>query len=131
MASIAYILAHAVNVRRLDISHQIVGNMEPDSLKNLTRLEHLSLYGYGEWNKTFDDLGNVPPVLPRLAPCPNLRVLDIGSFFGDSLGDIGACPRLERLHLELDEDEEAHRSIIATMPKHVGRLVSPNARTIT
>ncbi len=113
MDSITYILEYAVNVRTLDISEHVKGNLDQDSFKSLKKLEHLTMRGYNVWTHTHDymDEDHVP-LLPRMSLCPNLKIIDLRLLFGvGDLGDIGMCENLECLRIDLDSFEDFTKDI--------------------
>lgn len=113
MDSITCILEYAVNVRTLDISEHVKGNLDQDSFKSLKKLEHLTMRGYNVWTHTHDymDEDHVPS-LPRMSLCPNLKIIDLRLLFGvGDLGDIGLCENLECLRIDMDSFDEFTKDI--------------------
>lgn len=121
MDSITYMLEHAVNVRTLDISQHVKGNLEQDSFKHLQKLEHLTMHGYCEWNHIHDDMEDIDeePSLPKMSLCPNLKIIDLGFLCGArDTGDIGLCKNLECLRIDLDDDYEITNAV-KRLPTHI------------
>lgn len=110
--SIYFILEFAVNVRCLDISNHIRGNLNTDCLKNLSKLEQLKMQTPCGMDD-FDDIDDQIPMLPKMSLCSNLKFLDIGHFNADCIGDIGLCKKLERLYIDIDEYDSIFEAVKA------------------